>query len=168
MDVKVVIGTKSGKCVQREVKQAEFFLGKKIGDKFNGEVIDLQGYEFQITGGSDSSGFPMRWDVPGVQRKRILTAKSVGLRKVKFKGTRKRKTMCGNTIHENISQINVKTLKEKGMEIAKGNHGTLSSYTYCHCKLCKKAKREWFREYYKTHKRVTINGKRKVIKITGL
>ena len=33
-----------------------------------------------------------------------------------------------------------KTLKDLGMKDAKNSHGTISSYRYCKCELCKKAK----------------------------
>jgi small subunit ribosomal protein S6e len=113
VDFKVVISTKDGKSVQREVKEPEsaVFLGKKIGEVIKGEPINLLGYELQITGGSDYCGFPMRKDVPGTGRKRILAVSGVGLRK-KGKGQRQRKTVCGNTIHAKISQINLKVVKE--------------------------------------------------------
>ena len=45
---------------------------KKIGDTFNGALIGLPGYEFKITGGSDRGGIPMRKDVHGPMKKRIL------------------------------------------------------------------------------------------------
>ena len=74
-EFKVVIADpKKGKSYQKEVKEdsAKGFLGLKIGDKVKGELLDLAGYEFEITGGSDYAGFPMRADVPGAARKRIL------------------------------------------------------------------------------------------------
>lgn len=46
-----------------------------------------------------------------------------------------------------------KTMKELGKEIAKGTHGTLSSYRYCHCEKCKKAQRDYMRKYRETHPR---------------
>jgi small subunit ribosomal protein S6e len=109
---KVVIGTKEGKCLQKEVAEADAgaFLGKKVGDKIAGEVIGFTGYEFEITGGSDYAGFPMRKDIPGVGRKRILAVEGVGLKKI-AKGIRVRKTVCGNTIHPKIAQINMRILK---------------------------------------------------------
>jgi hypothetical protein len=58
-----------------------------------------------------------------------------------------------------------KTILERNKKIAKGNHGTISSYRYCKCNLCKKAKYEHTKNYYKTHKRIMINGRRKIIKI---
>ena len=67
-EFKIVISDpKKGKSLQRELKDdaAKGLVGKKIGDTFKGELIDLPGYEFKITGGSDKAGFPMRWDVIG-------------------------------------------------------------------------------------------------------
>lgn len=110
---KVVIGTKNGKCVQKEVPEPDSkgFLGKKIGETIKGELIGLTGYEFSITGGSDHAGFPMRKDIQGPGRKRILTVEGTGVKKGR-KGQRQRKTVCGNTIHNNISQINLKITQE--------------------------------------------------------
>lgn len=121
MEFKIVISdTKSGKSVQRTVAEqnAKFFIGKKLGEKFKGESIDLQGFEFEISGGSDFAGFPMRKGVPGPVRKKVLTGKGVGFnphgkKHHRYKkGLRKRRTVCGDTIHEKITQINLKVLKE--------------------------------------------------------
>jgi len=113
VDFKLVIGTKDGKCVQKDVKDADAMnlVGKKIGDTIKGEAIGLTGYEFLLTGGSDFCGFPMRKDVAGTGRKRILAVKGIGI-KAKRKGMRQRKSVCGNTVHAKISQINLKVLKE--------------------------------------------------------
>lgn len=111
---KVVIGLKNGKCVQKDIAEpdANFFLGKKIGDTVRAEAFGLPaGYEFTITGGSDYCGFPMRKDVDGFGRKKILAVHGVGIHKIK-KGIRVRKTVCGNVIHPKTSQINLKIVKE--------------------------------------------------------
>jgi small subunit ribosomal protein S6e len=111
-EFKLTIGDpKTKKCYQRTVSEnaAKSFVGLKIGDTVKGEAIDLTGYEFLITGGSDFCGFPMRKGITGV-RKRILAEGSVGFRK-SISGVRKRKTVCGETINEKISQINLKILK---------------------------------------------------------
>jgi translation initiation factor IF-2 len=52
----------------------------------------------------------MRKDVAGSARKRILAVSGKGLKK-KAKGVRQRKAVAGNTLHSNISQINLKVLK---------------------------------------------------------
>jgi len=115
---------KTAKTVQREIKDddARPFVGKKIGDKINGEVINLTGYEFEVTGGSDYCGFPMRKDVRGTARKKILAVSGVGVKK-KAKGIKQRKKVCGNTIHDKIVQINLKVLKEGKEDIFKGKEG---------------------------------------------
>ena len=120
VEFKVVIGdVKSGKCHQKVVPQEETktFYNKKIGDKIKGEVLGLTGYEFEITGGSDNCGFPMRSDIEGNQRKRIFSTNTTGL-KIKRKGIRKRKNFTGNTISERTAQINLKVIKygSKGLE----------------------------------------------------
>ncbi|MEM0230664.1 MAG: 30S ribosomal protein S6e [Candidatus Woesearchaeota archaeon] len=112
-DFKIVIADpKTGKCYKHEAKgtEASKLIGKKIGDKVPGEDIGMPGYEFEITGGSDYCGFPMRKDLNEAGRKRIYTVRSTGVRNVP-KGQRLRKTVAGNTIHSKTSQINMKILK---------------------------------------------------------
>ncbi len=114
MEFKLNIGSpKDKKTYKKEIKDdmCSVFLGKKIGDKIAGDHIDLKGYEFIITGGSDFCGFPMRRDVEGTNRKRILINSGVGIKKKKRKGIRLRKTVAGNTIYEKTVQINLKIVK---------------------------------------------------------
>lgn len=40
-----------------------------------------------------------------------------------------------------------KSIKERGFKVAKGRHGTISSYRYCRCARCRKAKSKANREY---------------------
>lgn len=125
-EFKVVIADpKTGKCYQKEVKEdaAKPFMGLKIGDTVKGELMDMTGYEFVLTGGSDYAGFPMRKDVDGQMRKRIVTVKGVGVHNTKrkpnpkkkgirvMKGMRQKKTVAGNTIFAQTAQLNLKVLK---------------------------------------------------------
>lgn len=112
MDIKVNIADKSGKTIKKEIKdeQAQALHGKKIGDKFHGELIDMPGYEFEISGGSDYCGFPMRKDVNGIMRKAILTTTGTG-NKYNRKGMRLRRTVAGNTIFVKTTQVNLKVIK---------------------------------------------------------
>ena len=112
-EFKLVIGDpKTGKSTQIVVSgdNADKLINKKIGDKIKGKALDLPGYEFEITGGADYCGFPMRRDIEGPVRKKVLLVSGVGIRN-KEKGIRKRKTVCGNTIHDKITQISMKILK---------------------------------------------------------
>lgn len=104
---------KTGKSHQRELDEttSRKLIGRKIGDKISGDLIGLEGYEFEITGGSDHCGFPMRKDVKGAVRKKILAVEGVGIKR-KGRGIRQRKTVCGNTIGSTIFQVNLKILAE--------------------------------------------------------
>ncbi|MAH01754.1 hypothetical protein CMO87_00780 [Candidatus Woesearchaeota archaeon] len=103
---------KSGKCYKTEIKdaQADPFMGLNIGEKIEGDKIGIGGYEFSITGGTDYCGFPMRRGILGI-RKRLVIYPGVGF-KGGFKGMKRRKTVCGHKINEQIAAINLKVLKE--------------------------------------------------------
>ncbi len=108
----------TGRTFQREVKDnlARPFIGLNIGETVKGENIEINGYEFQITGGSDYCGFPMRKGILGL-RKKITIYGGVGFRG-DAKGIRRRKTICGHKIHERISQINLKVTKQGPKKLA--------------------------------------------------
>ena len=106
----VISDPKTGKAYKLEGKDTEvsaLFVGKRIGDLVDGDILGLSGYMLEIRGGSDRDGVPMRADVPGAGRKRILIASPPGYRP-REKGKRRRKYVRGNEISTDISQINVK------------------------------------------------------------
>ena len=107
----------TGKTFQKEVKDnfATPFIGLNIGEKINGDLIEMNDYELQITGGSDYCGFPMRKGILGL-RKKITILGGVGYR-VTGKGIKRRKTVCGHKVHERISQINLKVIKQGNKKI---------------------------------------------------
>ncbi len=113
MALQLNIGQKNGRTVKKVLSEqhSKALMGLRIGDSFKGDLVGLPGYEFRITGGSDDAGFPMRWDVSGAGRKRILVTKGVGFR-AKRKGLRKRRTVAGNTIYSRTVQVNVAVVKE--------------------------------------------------------
>jgi small subunit ribosomal protein S6e len=107
----VVNDTKTGKSYQKALETQDFD-GKKIGETVKGDFLGLEGYELEITGGSDYAGFPLRKDIEGTGRKKGLFKGGVGMRKVERKGIRIRKTVCGNTITDKTVQVNLKVTKE--------------------------------------------------------
>jgi small subunit ribosomal protein S6e len=121
----VIADPKQGKSLQKEVDSTEvtIFKRKKIGDKIDGKELGLDGYELEITGGSDSSGFPMRKDVDGIARKKVLVVSGVGLRKKTRDGMRKRKLVRGNTVSLNVAQINTKIVKYGKSKLDFGKEG---------------------------------------------
>jgi len=103
---KLNISDKKGKTITKEVKEkdASPFLGLQVGTELDASLVGEAG-KLKITGGSDKSGVPLRGDIHGGARKYILLSKGVGLRDAE-KGQRIRKLIRGNTITEEVYQIN--------------------------------------------------------------
>ena len=125
----VISDAKTGKSYQKVISgnEADQFVGLKVKDKADGNIIGLNDYELQITGGSDTSGFPMRAEIEGSARKKILIKEGVGFNPKKKKKAhkpqlhyflQKRKTVVGNTISNSTAQINLKVLKSGSKGIA--------------------------------------------------
>jgi small subunit ribosomal protein S6e len=107
-NLKLTISDIKGKSITKELKDADAnpLLGLQIGTETDATIVGLKG-KLKITGGSDKSGVPMRSDIHGAARKRVLLSKGVGLQDVEF-GQRVRKLMRGNIISEEIYQVNCK------------------------------------------------------------
>jgi small subunit ribosomal protein S6e len=125
MVFKINIGEKSGKTYKFET-ESETLIDKELHDKISGKDLkeDLEDYEFEITGASDKSGFTALESVQGVGLKKVLLSYGKGMHKKPKKegkkklsnnnprGLRLRKTVRGRTISPEITQINLKVLKE--------------------------------------------------------
>lgn len=105
---KLTISDVKGKSITKELKDsdANTLLGLQLGNETDASIIGLQG-KLKLTGGSDKSGVPMRKDIHGSARKYVLLSKGIGLQAAEI-GQRARKLMRGNTVSEEIYQINCK------------------------------------------------------------
>lgn len=105
----VIADTKTGKTFQTEVAghHANSLVGKEIGDEFDGIFVSLPGYKLKITGGTDKSGFPMRWDINSNKRQKVLLSRGIGFQH-KHGGKRKKMNVCGKVISPTVYQINMK------------------------------------------------------------
>ncbi len=105
---KLTVSDIKGKSVTKELKDNDCnpLLGLLIGNETDAAIVGLNG-KLKVTGGSDKSGIPMRSDIHGGARKKVLLSKGVGLKDVEI-GQRVRKLMRGNTISEEIYQLNCK------------------------------------------------------------
>jgi len=117
----VISNPKTGIAKQVEISggEAEILVGKRIGDEVSAKELGLnlreifgdesipEDAKLKITGGTDKDGFPMRPDVHGPRRVRILLSKGPGFRP-RERGERRKKTVHGNTISPNIVQVNLK------------------------------------------------------------
>jgi len=107
VNFKLVVSDKKGKSISYELKDkdAQPFLGGKIGDSYDSNIVGLVGGKLKVTGGSDKSGTPMRSDVHGGVKKYVLLSKGVGMND-STEGKRIRKLIRGNMITEEIYQLN--------------------------------------------------------------
>ena len=103
---KLTVSDVKGKSMSKELKEGDAnpLLGLQLGNETDATIIGLNG-KLKLTGGSDKSGVPMRTDIHGAARKYVLLSKGVGLQDAET-GQRVRKLMRGNTISEEIYQIN--------------------------------------------------------------
>ena len=108
----------TSKAVELEEARAAPLIGRRIGETIDGSVLDLPGHKAQITGGSDKDGFPMRPSVHGGVRRRVVLSGGVGFNP-QNEGMRRRKTVRGNVITDEIVQINVK-ITEKPKQAKEG------------------------------------------------
>ena len=128
---KINISEKSGKTYKLEV-EAEGLMEKSLHDKISGKELmpELDGYELEIAGASDKAGFTAMKGVEGIGLNRVLLTygkamhkrpRREGKKKVsnpKPKGLRMRKTVRGQVISPEISQVNLKVLKEGAKKLS--------------------------------------------------
>jgi len=119
--------TGGSKFVEVEGPRAVPLISRKIGDTVDGSVVGVPGHKLLITGGSDKDGFPMRPNVHGGVRANVILSGGVGFHPPE-RGERRRKTLHGNIITEDVVQINMKIVegpKTKGEgEPTEGNAQT--------------------------------------------
>ena len=119
---KVIISepeTGTSKAIELEESRATPLIGRKVGETMDGSIVDLSGRTVQITGGSDKDGFPMRPSVHGGVRRRVVLSGGVGFNP-QSDGARRRKTVRGNVITDEIVQINIKILEKTKRAKGKG------------------------------------------------
>jgi small subunit ribosomal protein S6e len=109
----------NSRIVELEEARAAPLIGRRIGETLDGSVVDLAGHKIQITGGSDKDGFPMRPDVHGGVRRKVVLSGGVGFNAPE-KGMLRRKAIRGNIVTDEIVQLNMKIVeKPKGTKAEK-------------------------------------------------
>lgn len=114
----VISDPKTGKSYQTEIGEDKtaFLIDKKIGETVEGTFVNADGYELQITGGSDGSGFPMRKDIYSGRKVKAFLSGGVGFRP-KRQGERRKKMVRGNSVSDEIVQVNLKVVKAGGKSL---------------------------------------------------
>ena len=111
---KIIVGDpETGKSQSLEVEGARAvpLIGRKLREVLDGSVIGMGGHKMQITGGCDKDGFPMRPNIHGGVRAGVVLSEGVGFHP-SLEGERRRKTIRGNVITEEIVQINMKIVEK--------------------------------------------------------
>ncbi|ELA41376.1 uncharacterized protein VICG_01617 [Vittaforma corneae ATCC 50505] len=99
----------SQKSFEIKTKEEQRLYGKKINDQFDGALIspELAGSVVQIVGGNDYQGVPMTAAQATTKRIRLLLSKGdVGYR-CRRRGVRRRKTVRGSIVSNEILVLNV-------------------------------------------------------------
>ena len=103
--------TGRSQIVELEGSRAVPLVGRSLGEVIDGTAVGLGGHKLKITGGSDKDGFPMRPDIQGGVKTRVILSKGVGIHPT-VEGQRRRKTLRGRVITEEILQVNMKILEK--------------------------------------------------------
>jgi len=116
MLVLIVSDPETGMSQKVEIEDARMspLIGRRIGEVMDGAVANLSGHKIQLTGGCDKDGIPMRPDVHGGVKARIILSGGVGF-KPRNPGERRRKTVRGNIVTAETIFLNFKIVeKPKG------------------------------------------------------
>jgi small subunit ribosomal protein S6e len=113
MPVLIISDPETGTSQKVELEDSRMgpLVGRRIGEIIEGSVADLAGHQLQLTGGTDKDGIPMRPDVHGSAKSRIILSGGVGY-KPKRKGERKRVVVRGNTVSVETTFLNLKIVEK--------------------------------------------------------
>ena len=108
----IVNDVKTGRSYNVAVSghHANSLIGVNIGEVVDGIFVGLPGYKLKITGGSDGNGTPMRSDLPGNKRVKLLLSDSKGFHE-KYPGQRKRVAIRGSAISAEIVAISAEIVQ---------------------------------------------------------
>lgn len=105
--MKIVISDpKSGRSKGMELSAdaASALVGRKIGDSIEGSAFGMSGYKLRLSGGSDSSGFPLNRSIQGTGKVKIL---KLVAESGKQKGQYRRESVRGGIVAQDTAQVNL-------------------------------------------------------------
>ena len=115
----LIVSDPNGTSQRVEIEDAQLrpLVGTRIGMTIDGSFAGMQGYKLKLTGGTDKDGIPMRPDVHGSAKSRIVLSGGVGY-KPKDKGMKKRKVVRGNTISQETTFLNFAVIEAPKKKVA--------------------------------------------------
>merc|ERR1711934_1341272 len=102
------------------------FYDKRISQETQGDILgaEFDGYRFRISGGNDKQGFPMLQGVLRDDRVRLLLTKGSKCYRQRRTGERKRKSVRGCIVNQDLSVLNLVVTKRGAAEVPGLTDGT--------------------------------------------
>lgn len=108
------------KCIDVDDEQKlRVFYEKRMGQEVEGDSVgdEFKGYVFKITGGNDKQGFPMKQGVMIPNRVKLLLSKGHSCYRQRRTGERKRKSVRGCIVGNDLSVLSLTVVKQGEQEI---------------------------------------------------
>lgn len=111
-------GTQKAIEIEDEHKLRVFYE-KRMGQEVEGDSVgdEFKGYIFKITGGNDKQGFPMKQGVLHPTRVRLLLSKGHSCYRPRRNGERKRKSVRGCIVNQDLSVLALAIVKQGEQDI---------------------------------------------------
>merc|ERR1712046_113889 len=95
------------------------FYDKRIAQELAGDILgpEFEGYRFRISGGNDKQGFPMLQGVLTDERVRLLLVKGSKCYRQRRTGERKRKSVRGCIVNQDLSVLNLVVVKRGAADV---------------------------------------------------
>ncbi|KAI8811294.1 ribosomal protein S6e-domain-containing protein [Cladochytrium replicatum] len=95
-------------------RKLNIFYEKTLASEIKGDALgdEFKGYIFKITGGNDKQGFPMKQGVLAPGRVRLLLSKGHSCYRPRRTGERKRKSVRGCIVGNDLSAISLVVVKQ--------------------------------------------------------
>merc|ERR1711907_163610 len=95
------------------------FYDKRIAQEVAGDILgeDFEGYRLRISGGNDKQGFPMLQGVLKDERVRLLLTKGSKCYRQRRTGERKRKSVRGCIVNQDLSVLNLVVTKRGANDV---------------------------------------------------
>lgn len=108
------------KCIEiDDDHKLRAFYDKRMGQEVEGDQVseEFKGYVFKITGGNDKQGFPMKQGVLHPTRVRLLLSEGHSCYRPRRAGERKRKSVRGCIVNQDLSVIALAVVKQGDADI---------------------------------------------------
>merc|ERR1712054_719543 len=112
--------TGAQKCIDiDDDKKLLPFFDKRMAQEVGGESLgdEFAGYRFRISGGNDKQGFPMLQGILTDERVRLLLSKGSKCYRQRRTGERKRKSVRGCIVNQDLSVLNLVVVKRGAADV---------------------------------------------------